>query len=108
MLQREYAEDNQLLKYNCDRNSIPYMEITPLYREANNGLLFVNCNPSGTDYAYYRDNNSKPATDFFYYDKLKNNYFNATEEFAKSVGGEVFENYAMIDVFPIVMQNQAV
>lgn len=108
LLQREYAKNDQLSKYSCARNSIPYMEITPLYREANDGLLFVNCNPSGTDYSYYRDNNSKPPTDFFYYDKSENTYFNATEEFAKTVGGKSFENYAMIDVFPIVMQNQAV
>lgn len=106
LLQRDYAEDSQLSKCSCGRNSIPYMEITPLYREANDGLLFVNCNPSGTDYSYYKEKNNEPPTDFFYYDKLDNTYFNATEEFAKAVG--MSENYAMIDVFPIVMQNQAV
>ena len=108
LLQREYADNSQLSKYNCKRDSIPYIEITPLYREAKDGLLFVNCNPSGTDYPYYQKHNGASPTDFFYYDRPDNTYFNAVVEFADGVGGKGFGNFAMIDVFPIVIQNQAV
>lgn len=107
-LQREYADNSQLSKYKCNSDSIPYIEITPLYRKAKDGLLFVNCNPSGTDYPYYQKHNGASPTDFFYYDRPDNTYFNAVVEFANGVGGKGFGNFAMIDVFPIVIQNQAV
>lgn len=105
LLQREYAEKSQLKKM-CDNKFIPYIEITPLYRKASGGLLFVNCNPSGTDYNYYKEKNSNTPTDCLYYEDSNNRYFKEVERFAKNVGGDDFENFAMIDVFPIVLQNQ--
>ena len=106
LLQREYANSGQLA--GCPRTSIPFLEITPLYRVAQNGLLFVNCNPSGTDYTHYKSTNNNPPADCFLYDKQGNSYFNAVEEFAENLLGKGYNNYAMIDAFPIVMQNQAV
>ena len=108
LLQREYADGSQLSKYKCKRDAIPYIEITPLYREVKDGLLFVNCNPSGTDYPYYKKHKGASPTDFVYYDNPDNTYFDAVVEFAEGVGGEGFRNFAMIDVFPVVIQNQAV
>ena len=106
LLQREYANTSQLS--GCSRDAIPYLEITPLYKEAKDGLLFVNCNPSGTDYSYYKKKNSNPSNDIFYYDKPGNTYFDAVMGFAEAIYGVGFDNFAMIDAFPIVMQNQAV
>ncbi len=108
LLQREYVAQSRLKICGCQRASIPCVEITPLYREAKDGLLFVNCNPSGTDYPYYQKCNGTSLEDVLCYDKPDNTYFKAVEEFAEKIGGKGFGNYAMIDVFPIVMQNQAV
>ena len=110
MLQRNYADDSRLKLKNgdCPRDAIPCIEISPLYREAKDGILFVNCNPSGTDYEYYRDHNTSHADCFYYGEhRLNNSYFNAAEAFATAVGINN-DNFAMIDVFPIVIQNQAV
>ena len=70
----------------------------------------MNCNPSGTDYDYYRDyydQHNRIPVDSIYYDNPKNTYFDAVEKFVKE-GIGVSANYAMIDVFPLVIQNQAV
>ena len=110
MLQRKYADDSRLKfkKGDCPRKAIPCIEISPLYREAKDGILFVNCNPSGTDYEYYRDHNTNHEDCFYYGEQKPNNsYFNAAEAFATAVGINN-DNFAMIDVFPIVIQNQAV
>lgn len=107
--QREYAlNSSKRINYQCPQASIPYIEISPLYRIAEGGILFVNCNPSGTDYEYYRDYN-KNNEDCFCYGIYKpdNSYFNADEEFVKNGIGASVE-YAMIDVFPLVIQNQDV
>ena len=69
-------------------------------------MLFVNCNPSGTDYDYYDTNNDK-GNNFFYYDKTDNTYFKSTDEFYRALG-LTDDNYAMIDLFPIVTKEQAV
>ena len=125
LVQREYADPNvnsnakrSTLK-GCPVDAIPYIEITSLYRPLDPsipGILFVNCNPSGTDYQYYNDyymKNGKTRSGFVLYNKVDNTYFNAAKEFAKKAGVSLNEsnldgNYAMIDVFPIVIQNQAV
>ena len=125
LVQREYADPayNANAKLStlkmCPIDVIPYIEITPLYRKLDPnipGILFVNCNPSGTDYKHYRDfyqRNVNTCTDFFLYDKEDNSYFNEAKKFAKTAGVSLNEsnlegNYAMIDIFPIVIQNQAV
>ena len=105
LIQREYADNNKYSKY-CSQNSIPIIEITPFCKKANQGLLFVNCNPSGTDYKYYGEKNAKNPTIFFIYDKINSSYFNAAKSFAEKVG--VKDRYAIIDVFPITIQNQAI
>ena len=115
LLQRDNADDQRLKASGCDRESIPFLEVTPLYRKAEGGLLFVNCNPSGTDYSFYRNNNADPPKEIFYYDRGvgsesdgENDYFKAVREFSEKVCEKGFGNYAMIDAFPLVMQNQAV
>lgn len=105
LIQREYADINKYSKY-CSQNNIPIIEITPFYKKANQGLLFVNCNPSGTDYKYYGEKNVKNQTNYFVYDKTDSSYFNALKTFAEKVG--VKDRYAIIDVFPIAIQNQAI
>ena len=72
----------------------------------------MNCNPSGTDYDYYRDYNQKEEP-FFYYGELRpeNTHFQAVMTFTERVGARAGKKdlpFAMIDVFPIVIQNQAV
>ena len=118
LVQREYANQNvnpnakQSILKGCPVNAIPYIEITPLYRSLvpdKPGILFVNCNPSGTDYKQ----NGSNTQDIFVYDKEDNSYFNAAKKFAKDAGVSINEsnldgNYAMIDIFPLVIQNQAV
>ncbi len=125
LIQREYADPTvnpnakQSTLKGCPVDEIPCIEITPLYRILDpneHGILFVNCNPSGTDYKYYRDyyqRHAKTCPDFFLYDKEDNSYFNAAKKFAKDAGVSINEsnldgNYAMIDIFPLVIQNQAV
>lgn len=108
LIQREYAPkyaNEKLKKHNCKDINIPLIEITPYYKEAEDGLLFVNCNPSGTDYKYYVGHNNTPPNDFYIYDNQDNSYFNKTREFANKAEADKF---AMIDVFPLVIQNQAV
>lgn len=88
--------------------TIPLFEITKLFRKPTLGrveVLFVNCNPSGTDVRYYQKRNAT-GDDFFYYDNPKNTYFKSVENFyneLKLSDG----NYAMIDLFPIVVKEQA-
>lgn len=108
LVQREYAKHytNPSNLNGCPFDNIPCIEITTLYREAPDGVLFVNCNPSGTDYKHYNANNTQFDKDFFIYDKANNSYFKAVNAFATYLG--VRDNYAMIDVFPLVLQNQAV
>lgn len=104
LIQRDNA-DQQKYAGLCDKQNIPVIEITEYYRKADNGILFVNCNPSGTDYEHYGKENTLPD-DFFIYRKEGNPYFENAKSFAKKVG--VGDNFAMIDVFPLVIQNQAV
>jgi hypothetical protein len=105
LLQKEYAVSQGKLPHNTTVN-IPYLEISPLYKNAKHGALFVNCNPSGTDYSYYRTYNKNNNVCFYYGEfKKKNPYFQECEKFAQEVG---VQQFAMIDVFPLVMQNQAV
>ncbi len=105
LVQREFAENSSRRKeYQCPLESIPYIEITPLYRVVKNGILFVNCNPSGTDYEYYTG--FKCLNDICIYNNSDNTYFDAVEKFAIEIGPTV--QFAMIDVFPLVIQNQAV
>ena len=90
-------------------NTIPLFEVSSFLRKPTAGrleVLFVNCNPSGTDVAYYKTHNSA-GNDFFYYDNSKNAYFENAESFYKELG-QKDENYAMIDLFPIVLKEQAV
>lgn len=125
LIQREYADPTvnpnakQSTLKGCPVNAIPYIEITPLYRSLvpdKPGILFVNCNPSGTDYKHYKEyyeQNGSNTQDIFVYDKEDNSYFNAAKKFAKDAGVSINEsnldgNYAMIDIFPLVIQNQAV
>lgn len=108
LLQRFYVHEPQLKDGSSfNKESIPFLEITSLYRVAKNGLLFVNCNPSGTDYSFYGKKNPYSSEVFYYYND-KNDYFKAVKLFSERVYEEGFTNYAMIDVFPLVMQNQAV
>lgn len=96
-----------LQRHTINNDVIPYLEISALYRKANNGLLILNCNPSGTDVSYYTAHPEKNNGDVFFYDKMnKNSYFKAAEDISYKVG--VGDNYAMIDLFPIVKQQQAV
>ena len=105
LLQKEYAVSQGKLPHDTNVN-IPYLEVTPLYTKAQHGALFVNCNPSGTDYSYYRTYNQNNDCCFYYGEFNPNNpYFQESEKFAQEVGAQSF---AMIDVFPLVMQNQAV
>lgn len=104
LIQREYA-DPQKYSGLCMKQSIPLIEITENYRKADNGILFVNCNPSGTDYEHYGKEN-KSQDKFFIYKKEGNPYFENAKSFARKVKQGV--KYAMIDVFPLVIQNQAV
>ena len=84
---------------------IPYIEISAMCREIENGLLFINCNPSGTDYEHYEDKNKDKIEECFYYDNPQNDYFKESRKFANQVG--IGDNFAMIDFFPIVIQKQA-
>lgn len=89
--------------------SIPLIEISKLFRKPTQGrleVLFVNSNPSGTDITYYRKKNAS-GDDFFFYDNPKNSYFKSVEAFYKELGFSD-DNYAMIDMFPIVVKEQAV
>ncbi len=106
LLQREYAVSQGKLPQNYNEKVIPFLEITPLYTNTKKGVLFVNCNPSGTDYSYY-DKHNKAQDDCFYYGEFNpgNPYFQECEKFTQEVGAQSF---AMIDVFPLVMQNQAI
>lgn len=105
LLQKEYAISQGKLPHDTNVN-IPYLEITPLYTNAKHGALFVNCNPSGTDYNYYETNNQNNDVCFYYGEFNPDNpYFQESEKFALEVG---VKSFAMIDVFPLVMQNQAV
>lgn len=105
LLQKEYAVSQGKLPHDTNVN-IPYLEVTPLYTKAQHGALFVNCNPSGTDYSYYRTYNQNNDCCFYYGEFNPNNpYFQESEKYAQEVGAQSF---AMIDVFPLVMQNQAV
>ena len=96
-------------RYCVPENTIPIFEVGRLFRKPTEGrlaVLFVNSNPSGTDNDYYESNNSK-YDDFFYYDKTDNPYFKSTDEFYRALG-LTDNNYAMIDLFPIVLNEQAV
>ena len=89
--------------------SIPLIEISKLFRKPTRDrleVLFVNCNPSGTDITYYKKKNAI-GDDFFYYDKPNNAYLKNAEAFYKELG-LVDGNYAMIDLFPIVVKDQAI
>lgn len=105
LLQREYVLSKGLLSQ-ANSITIPCIEIDLFYRIAKDGILFVNCNPSGTDYNYYQGSNTNLPTDFFFYSKPDNPYFNASDEFAKAAGAQ--NNYAIINTFPIVLKEQAV
>lgn len=109
LIQRLFAKNSSKWQNSdCPLDAIPYIEISPLYRKAKDGILFVNCNPSGTDYEYYREHNTNHADCFYYGEQKPNNsYFNSAGTFATAVGIKN-DNYAMIDIFPIVIQNQAV
>ncbi len=98
-LQREVFRTNNPTK---DADYIPNIEITNKYRKTNNGLLMIGCNPSGNDYAYYRDKGNK--CDFCIYDK-ENQYTTAIYNFANNVN--CADNYACIDLFPIVLGEEA-
>jgi hypothetical protein len=98
-LQREVFRTNNPTK---DADYIPNIEITNKYRKTNNGLLMIGCNPSGNDYAYYRDKGNK--CDFCIYDK-ENQYTTAIYNFANNVN--CADNYACIDLFPIVLGKEA-
>lgn len=103
LTQRQYADPQKYLGLCVEQ--IPLIEITEYYRKAENGILFVNCNPSGTDYEHYGEEN-KSQDGFFIYKKEGNPYFENAESFARKVKQGI--PYAMIDVFPLVLQNQAV
>lgn len=106
------SEINQnTLFQRCFRNqqSIPLFEISNFFRKPSEErieVLFVNCNPSGTDNGYYEKMNTK-GDDFFYYDNPKNPYHKSVDDFYRDLGLED-ENYAMIDLFPVVTQEQEV
>lgn len=93
---------------NTQDDTIPYLEITPLYRKADGGILFVTCNPSGTEVKQYANN----TEEIFTYENKNNEYWVNAESFAKRVFGDICQDidskYAMIDVFPIVLQKQTV
>ena len=116
LVQREFAKDLPKRKeIDYPLEAIPYIEITPLYRRiAKDGILFVNCNPSGTDYDYYLSVYSGTPIDCIYYNNPKNDYFKEIEKFVDNVeryankGVHVGNNYAMIDVFPLVIQEQSI
>lgn len=104
---------DSLFQRNLNKTSsstIPLFEVTNMFRKPTKdgvNVLFVNCNPAGTDLNHYKNNN-KLCHEFFYYDNTgKNQYFQSIDDFYKELGLND-DNYAMIDMFPIVIQEQAV
>lgn len=66
----------------------------------------MNCNPSGTDIRYYKKKNAA-GNDFFNYDNPKNPYFRSVENFYNELKLTA-DNNAMMDLFPVVVKEQAV
>lgn len=88
-----------------NQDTIPYLEITPLHKVAKNGILFINCNPAGTDSKYYKKHNQNKEICFYYNNDAKKTYARLCESFAADIN---VSEYAMIDIFPIVVKEQKV
>ena len=88
---------------------IPYLELCSSFHKRTQPdhklILFVSCNPSGREEAYYGQRNLT-QDDFCYYDQADSIY-NQIEDFV-SVLGLTGVDFAMADVFPIVRSDQDV
>lgn len=84
----------------------PKIEIGDFDDTVRNGLLFVSCNPSGTDTDFYEQNNKIDYKEVMWYPKKKDTsgFLGALKKFAEHCGYN--GNYSKLDVFCVVKKSQ--
>ena len=97
-------------------NQIPCLEISSSFKDISSEqirVLFVNCNPSGSDESYYMAHSQSVGinkvagfNDFFYYDN-QDSHYDACMRFVNELFKGDKHDFAMIDVFPLVKKDQS-
>ena len=101
-------KDNDTFENFFDKFSdyAPKIEIGDFDDTVRNGLLFVSCNPSGTDTDFYEQNNKIDYEEVIWYSKKKDTsgFLGALKKFAEHCGYD--GNYSKLDVFCVVKKSQ--
>ncbi len=101
-------KDNDTFENFFDKFSdyAPKIEIGDFDDTVRNGLLFVSCNPSGTDTDFYEQNNKIDYKEVMWYPKKKDTsgFLDALKKFSEKCG--YGGKYSKLDVFCVVKKAQ--